>query len=421
MAKAGSAKTKESTDVKLVKAAPKAAPVPAAKVAAPVAKATAPAAKAPAPAAKPPAAPKGKPSSKAVGRRHAIAVLPGDGIGEEVVREGLKVMDAAASLEGFAVDRKVYPHGADHYLATKEAMPVGVLEEMGKAEAIYLGAIGDPRIETGFLERQIIWGVRQHFDLFVNLRPIRLYHENLCPLKDKKPADIDMVVVRENTEDAYAGLGGIHRKGTPHEVAIAEMIYTRQGVERVIRYAYELCQKRGKRRRLTLVDKANAIRAQDIWTRTFAEVGKEFPNVQQDHAYIDAACMWMVKNPEWFDVIVTPNLFGDILTDIGAMIQGGLGIAASGNINPGHVSMFEPIHGSAPKYRGQNSANPIAAIEAARMLLEHIGEAKAARRMEAAVRHVIETGKISSLKAGAYKCDEVGNMVRDAVLAGTGL
>ncbi len=412
MAKAGTAKTKDVTEEKTVKAAPKAAKGAPAPQAVPAPKAVA--------TPKAVAAPK-KASAKGAGRKHMIAVLPGDGIGEEVVREGLKVMDAAASLEGFTVERKVYPHGADHYLATKEAMPVQVLEEMGRTEAIYLGAIGDPRIETGFLERQIIWGVRQHFDLFVNLRPIRLYHENLCPLKDKKPADIDMVVVRENTEDAYAGLGGIHRKGTPHEVAIAEMIYTRQGVERVIRYAYELCQKRGKRRRLTLVDKANAIRAQDIWTRTFAEVGEEFKDVQQDHAYIDAACMWMVKNPEWFDVIVTPNLFGDILTDIGAMIQGGLGIAASGNINPGKVSMFEPIHGSAPKYRGQNSANPIAAIEAARMLLEHLGEAKAARRIEAAVRHVIETGRISSLKAGAYKCDEVGNLVRDAVLAGTGL
>jgi 3-isopropylmalate dehydrogenase len=356
-------------------------------------------------------------------RVHRIGVLPGDGIGEEVIREGLKVLDAVAQIEGFLLERKVYPYGADHYLATKEAMPAAALEEMAGLDAIYMGAIGDPRIEVGYLERQIIWGVRQTFDLFVNLRPIRLYHESLCPLKDKKPADVDMIVVRENTEDAYAGLGGIHRKGTPHEVAIAEMIYTRQGVERVIRYAYQLCKKRNKNQkpRLTLVDKANAIRAQDIWTRTFAEVGSEFPEVEQDHAYIDAACMWMVKSPEWFDVVVTPNLFGDILTDIGAMIQGGLGIAASGNIHPGKVSMFEPIHGSAPKYRGLNSANPIAAIEAGRMMLEHIGEAKAGRRIEAAVRHVIETGRIRSLKAGAYKCDEVGDLITDAVKIGAGL
>jgi 3-isopropylmalate dehydrogenase len=378
--------------------------------------AAAPAARRAAPAATPRAE---APSRKAT-RRHRIAVLPGDGIGEEVIREGLKVLDAVAEREGFALERKVYPYGADHYLATKEAMPQAALAEMGTMEAIYLGAIGDPRVETGFLERQIIWGVRQTFDLYVNLRPIRLYHEDLCPLKGKKPEHVDMVVVRENTEDAYAGLGGIHRKGTPHEVAIAEMIYTRQGVERVVRYAYELTRARGKRRRLTLVDKANAIRAQDIWTRTFEEVGREFPEVEQDHAYIDAACMWMVKNPEWFDVIVTPNLFGDILTDIGAMVQGGLGIAASGNIHPGKVSMFEPIHGSAPKYRGQNSANPIASIEAGRMMLDHIGETAAAARIGAAVRHVIQSGRITSLKAGAYKCDEVGDIVREAVLEGAG-
>ena len=406
MAKPTSGKT--AKDSSATSAAVPVPPAPAKGVKAPAA--------AKVPAVAKPAAPRAK-SAKGP-RTHSIAVLPGDGIGEEVVREGMKVLAAVAKIEGFTLQSKTYPYGADHYLATKEAMPPAALEEMGRADAIYMGAIGDPRIETGYLERQIIWGVRQTFDLFVNLRPIRLYHENLCPLKDKKPADIDMVVVRENTEDAYAGLGGIHRKGTPHEVAIAEMIYTRQGVERVIRYAYQLCKKRGKRKRLTLVDKANAIRAQDIWTRTFAEVGKEFPDVEQDHAYIDAACMWMVKNPEWFDVVVTPNLFGDILTDIGAMIQGGLGIAASGNIHPGKVSMFEPIHGSAPKYRGQNSANPVAAIEAGRMMLEHLGETKAANRIGNAVRHCIESGKIASLKAGAYKCDEVGDMIRDAVVAG---
>jgi 3-isopropylmalate dehydrogenase len=363
-----------------------------------------------------PAGKASKPAPSAPVRRHRIAVLAGDGIGQEVIREGLKVLDAVASLEGFALDRTVYPYGADHYLATKEAMPQKAFDEMATMEAIYMGAIGDPRVETGFLERQIIWGVRQTFDLYVNLRPIRLYHADLCPLKDKGPEDVDMVVCRENTEDAYAGLGGIHRKGTPYEVAIAEMIYTRQGVERVVRYAYDLTRKRGKKNRLTLVDKANAIRAQDIWTRTFAEVGKEYPDVEQDHAYIDAACMWMVKNPEWFDVVVTPNLFGDILTDIGAIIQGGLGIAASGNIHPGKVSMFEPIHGSAPKYRGLNSANPIAAIEAGKMMLEHVGESKGAARIESAVRRVIETGRIKTLKAGAYKCDEVGDLIRDAAL-----
>jgi 3-isopropylmalate dehydrogenase len=350
-------------------------------------------------------------------RRHQIAVLPGDGIGEEVVRQGLRVLDAAAAKEGCQVDRVVYPYGADHYLATGEAMPEKAFQEMASKEAIYLGAIGDPRVEVGMLERKIIWGVRERFDLYVNLRPIKLYSEALCPLKGKTPKDVDLVVVRENTEDAYAGLGGNHRRGTPHEVAIAEMIYTRNGVERVVRYAFDLAQRRNKngKPKLTLVDKANAIRAQDLWTRTFAEVAKEYPGVETDHAYVDAACMWMIKQPEWFDVIVTPNLFGDIITDLGAMIQGGMGIAASGNIHPGRVSMFEPIHGSAPKYRGKNSANPIAAIEAARMMLEHLGEPRAAARIGAAVRHVLESGQVRSLSAGVHKTDEVGDMVLAAM------
>jgi 3-isopropylmalate dehydrogenase len=353
-------------------------------------------------------------------RRHPIAVLPGDGIGEEVVAQGLRVLDAVSAREGFKIERKVYPYGADHYLKTGEALPAAALEEMGRTEAILLGAIGDPRIETGLLERAIIWGVRQTFDLYVNLRPIRLYAADLCPLKNKQPADIDMIVVRENTEDAYAGLGGIHRKGTPHEVAIAEMIYTRNGVERVIRYAFQLAARRNKggAPKVTLVDKANAIRAQDIWTRVFAEVAKEYPRVATDHAYIDAACMWMVKNPEWFDVVVTPNLFGDILTDLGAMVQGGMGIAASGNIHPGRISMFEPIHGSAPKYRGQNSANPLATIEAVRMLLEHVGESAGAKRIGDAVRTTLESGRIKSLSAGAYKTDEIGDIILDAIAKG---
>ncbi|MHC5011097.1 MAG: 3-isopropylmalate dehydrogenase [Planctomycetota bacterium] len=353
-------------------------------------------------------------------KRHEISVLPGDGIGEEVIQEALRVMDAAAEQEGFAVERTVYPYGADHYLETGETMPAEAFEAMAKTEAILLGAIGDPRVETGYLEREIIWGIRQYFDLYVNLRPVRLYAEDLCPLKGKTPEHVEMVVVRENTEDAYAGLGGIHRKGSPHEVAVAEMIYTRNGVERVIRYAFEQAKKRNKNGapKVTLVDKANAIRAQDIWTRTFAEVATEYDGVETDHAYIDAACMWMVKNPEWFDVIVTPNLFGDILTDLGAMVQGGMGIAASGNIHPGQVSMFEPIHGSAPKYRGKNSANPLASIEAVRMLLEHIGEDAAAARIGNAVRHVLETGRIKSLSAGAHATDEIGSIVLEAMAEG---
>jgi 3-isopropylmalate dehydrogenase len=352
-------------------------------------------------------------------RRHEIAVLPGDGIGEEVVREALRVMAEVARTGGFELDLTTYPYGADLYLETGETMPASAFEEMEKKEAILLGAIGDPRVETGLLERAIIWGVRQHFDLYVNLRPVNLYAEHLCPLKGKKPADVDMIVVRENTEDAYAGVGGLLRPGTPHEVAAAVMLYTRNGVERVIRYAFETAAHRNKggRPKVTLVDKANAIRAQDLWTRTFAEVAEEYPGVATDHAYIDAACMWMVKNPEWFDVVVTPNLFGDILTDLGAMVQGGMGIAASGNIHPGKVSMFEPIHGSAPKYRGKNTANPIATIEAGRMLLDHVGETEAAARIGSAVRGVLESGRIKSLSAGAHATDEVGDIVLEALAA----
>lgn len=356
-------------------------------------------------------------------RRHEIAVLPGDGIGEEVVHEGLRILEAVSAMEGFEVDKTTYPFGADHYLATGVDMPPEAFDEMAKKEALLLGAIGDPRVETGFLERKIIWGVRQTYDLFVNLRPVKLYSEDLCPLKGKKPEDVDMLIVRENTEDAYAGLGGIHRIGTPHEVAIAEMIYTRNGVERVIRYSFELALKRNKggAPQVTLVDKANAIRAQDLWTRCFAEVAAEYPQVKTDHAYIDAACMWMVKNPEWFDVVVTPNLFGDILTDLGAMVQGGMGIAASGNIHPGKFSMFEPIHGSAPKYRGQNKANPLATVEAVRMMLEHIGEMPAANRIAGAVEHVLTSGQVKGLGAGVHSTTEWGDMLLAALNANVGV
>ncbi len=340
-----------------------------------------------------------------------IAVIPGDGIGDEVTREALKVLRASAETFGFDYATKIYPFGADHYLKTKETMPESVFSEFRQMSAVYLGAIGDPRVETGLLEHAIIAGVRFKLDLYINLRPVKLYHERLCPLKDKKPADVDMVFVRENTEDAYTRIGGIFKQGTPDEVAMATMIYTRKGCERAIRYAFETAKKRGKQRKVMLIDKANAVRAQDIWTRTFAEVAKEYPDIATDHAYIDAACMWMLKNPEWFDVAVTPNMFGDIITDIGAMLQGGLGIAASGNLHPGQVSMFEPIHGSAPKYRGKNQANPIAAIMAASMMLDYLGQPKAAAAIERAVEQNIVSGKIPSLGAGVVPTDALGDMI----------
>jgi len=238
-----------------------------------------------------------------MGKEYKIAVLPGDGIGPEVTAEGLKVLKRVADIEGFKYKLTRYPHGSEHYLKTKELFPDSVLHELKQQDAIFLGAIGDPRVEVGLVERAIIAGIRFGLDLYVNLRPIKLLAEHLCPLKDKKPEDIDLVVVRENTEDLYAGIGGFLKKGTPDEVALQEMVFTRKGCERVIRYAFDLAAKR--RKKLTLVDKANAIRAMDIWTRTFAEVGKEYPQVATDHAYIDAACMWLVKNPEQFDTVVT--------------------------------------------------------------------------------------------------------------------
>src|SRR4030067_235291 len=319
---------------------------------------------------------------------YRIAVVKGDGIGPEVVNEGLKVLKSVSQQDGFKYEVTEYPYNSEYYLAKKELPPESFFEELKKFDAIYLGAIGDPRVEPGLVERAIIAGIRFKLDLYINLRPIKLYAEHLCPLKDKKPEDIDMIVVRENTEDLYTGVGGIFKKGTADEVAIQEMIFTRKGTERAIRYAFELA-KTQKRKKVTLVDKANAIRAMDIWTRTFEEVGKEYPDIEKDHNYVDAACMWMIKNPESFVVVVTNNIFGDIITDLGAMLQGGMGIAASGNIHPGKVSMFEPIHGSSPKYTGKNLINPLAAIHAGAMMLRELGEIRAADRVVGAIREVI--------------------------------
>lgn len=342
---------------------------------------------------------------------YSIGVIGGDGIGPEVVRQGLRVLDLAEAIHGFKTKRTEFPFGAEHFLRTGETMPESAFEEIRGMGAVLLGAIGDPRVETGKLEFAIIAGLRFKLDLYVNLRPIRLYDARFCPLKDKTPADIDFVVVRENTEDAYCGIHGFFKKGSPDEVAQQTMLYTRKGTERVIRYAYELCRKRNGKKRLTLVDKANAVRAQDLWTRTFAEVGRAFPEIEQDHAYVDATCMWMVKNPDHFDVAVAPNLFGDIITDLGAMLQGGMGIAAGGNIHPGRVSAFEPIHGSAPKYAGQNKANPLATILAVSMLLDHLGEREASRDVEEAVARCLRSSQVRSLQAGVHRTDELGDLV----------
>ncbi len=326
-----------------------------------------------------------------------IAVVAGDGVGPEVVDEALRVLRRVGEIEGIQFETVSFPYGADHFLETGELMPAGVLKEFKDMDAILVGAIGDPRVETGKLERAIIGGIRWDLDMYVNLRPIKLYAEYLTPLKDKKPEDIDMVFVRENTEGLYLGMGGFFKKGTPDEIAIQEMVMTRKGIERVVRYAFELTRKRNKTKKLTLIDKANAMQYQDIWTRTMAEVGTEYSDIEQDHAYIDAACMWMIKNPEWFDVAVTGNLMGDIITDLGAAVQGGMGLAASGNINPGHVSMFEPIHGSAPKYTGKGVVCPIATISAVQMMLEYLGIEGAAARVDKALSTALTSGEITSL------------------------
>jgi 3-isopropylmalate dehydrogenase len=294
-----------------------------------------------------------------------------------------------------------------------------VIDEWRSLDAVLLGAIGHPDVEPGLVERSVILGLRFGLDLYVNLRPIKLYAERLCPLKDKGPEDIDFVVVRENTEGLYAQIGGTLKKATSEEVALVNGVYTWKGCERAIRYAFELARRRagdqaedGRPARVTLVDKANAIRAHDIWTRAFAQVAKDYPEVEADHAYVDACCMWMIKNPDWFDVIVTTNLFGDIITDLGAMLQGGMGVAASGNLHPGKTSMFEPIHGSAPKHAGKGVACPLGAILAVSMMLDHLGQHAGAARIETAVCQLLRNGAIPSVDTrSGLSTSHVGDLV----------
>lgn len=350
-------------------------------------------------------------------KSYDIGVLAGDGIGPEVTDEALKVLETVATIDGFEYKLVDYPYNSEHYLETKELVPDSVIDEWRTLDAILLGAIGHPDVEPGLVERSIILGLRFGLDLYINLRPIRVYAEHLCPLKDKGPEDIDFVVVRENTEGMYAQIGGHLKKGTPDEVAIVEGVYTWKGCERAVRYAFELARRRAAERgsghtpRVTLVDKANAVRPQDIWTRAYAHVAQDFPDVETDHAYVDACCMWMIKNPDWFDVIVTTNLFGDIITDLGAMLQGGMGIAASGNIHPGQTSMFEPIHGSAPKHAGKNVACPIGAIASVSMMLEFLGETTAAARIEKAIGGLLSSGKVPSADArSGIGTTEMGDM-----------
>lgn len=344
---------------------------------------------------------------------YRIAVIPGDGTGPEQVAEGLKVIKASAEKCDFEIQTKIFDYGGERYLKTGEILPEGALEELQNYDAIYLGAIGHPQVKPGILEKGILLNIRFGLDQYVNLRPIKLYPGVETPIKNKGPEDIDFVVVRENTEGLYAGAGGVLKKGTADEVAIQESINTRKGVERCIRFAYEYCRKRNKKKKVTLCGKTNVLTyAFDLWERVFYEVGKEYPDIEKDYAHVDATTMWMVKNPEWFDVIVTDNMFGDIITDLGAMIQGGMGIAAGGNINPEGVSMFEPIGGSAPKYTGQNIINPMAAIAAAGMMMEILGENRAASLIDRAIAEVCER-EMKSLSAGkmGHSTSEVGDLV----------
>ena len=398
-------------------------------------------------------------------RAHRIAVIPGDGTGPEVIAEGRKALEAAARQAGFGLEWRSYDLGGARYLRTGETVTPSVLKELREVDAIYLGAIGHPDVKPGILEQGILLKIRFELDQYINLRPVKLYPGVWTPLKDKGPAEIDFVVVRENTEGLYAGVGGFLRKGTPDEVALQSSVNTRRGVERCIRFAFEATRKRAASRtrlnvscgsglraegsgrlqhtssknpdlprapspepraehdvemkstKLTLCGKTNVLTyAHDLWQRVFNEVATEYRDIQTDYTHVDACCMWMVKNPEWFDVIVTDNMFGDIITDLGAMIQGGMGIAAGGNVNPEGVSMFEPIGGSAPKYTGKRIINPLAAICAGGMMLEQLGETKAARDLEQAVMSVTAT-KLKSLAAGkmGYSTSEVGDLVVKAL------
>ncbi len=371
-----------------------------------------------------------------MGKTYKIAMIPGDGTGPEVVAEGVKVLRAAQEKFGFKLETAEFDFGGERYKRTGETLPDQAIEDLRAFDAIYLGAIGHPDVKPGILEKGILLKARFALDQYINLRPVKLYPGVETPIKDKGPNEINFTVVRENTEGLYAGTGGSLKKGTPDEVAIQTSVNTRKGVERCLRFAFRYCQRlhedgpwgglsqedvqSGKSGQVTLVGKTNVLTfAFDLWERTFHAVGEaDFPDIKRDYAHVDATCMWFIKNPEWFDVIVTDNMFGDIITDLGAMIQGGMGVAAGGNINPepGGVSMFEPIGGSAPKYTGQGVINPVAAVCAAQMMLDILGEREAAAAVERAVQAVI-VEKLESLAAGrmGFSTSQVGDLIAERV------
>jgi 3-isopropylmalate dehydrogenase len=353
-----------------------------------------------------------------------IAVIAGDGTGPEVVAEGLKVLEAVSVREKIAYSLEPFDYGGERYLRTGDILPEGAVERLRGFDAIYLGAVGHPKVPAGILEKGLLLELRFRLDQYINLRPIKLFPGVETPLKDKGPEDIDLVVVRENTEDLYCGAGGLLHQGTPAEVALQTAIYTRRGCERCIRWAFEYTRRRNnpKGRKLTLVAKTNVLTfGHGLWERTFYEVAADYADIEANYNHVDAFCMWLVKSPEMYDVVVTTNMFGDIITDLGAMLQGGIGVAAGGNINPepGGTSMFEPMGGSAPKYTGKNQINPIAAIAAMAMLLEETGQPAAAARVSLAIEHVTGT-KMKSQNAGkmGFTTSQVGDLVAEQVAAG---
>ena len=374
--------------------------------------------------------------------KHNIAVIRGDGIGPEIISEGVKVLDAVSELDNFELEWVEYPHGAEHYLSTGELINEDTLKELAQYDTIYFGCIGDPRVDTGVLEQGILLNMRFYFDQYVNLRPVKLLEGVPTPLAGKGPADIDFTVVRENTEDFYVGIGGrvkgrkksekleivreryqvkfgLDIETDSDELAYQIGILTREGCERVMKYAFELARAQGKNK-VTSVDKANVLtHGYGFWREVFTEVAHGYPEIETDFNFVDALCMWLVKNPEWYQVIVAPNMFGDIITDLGAMIQGGLGLAPGGNINPDGVSMFEPIHGSAPKYKGKGVSNPIATIWAGAMLLEAVGEKSASEKVINAIETVLREGKVRTYDLGGNsKMSEVGDAIVSAMKMG---
>ena len=344
--------------------------------------------------------------------QYRLAVLPGDGVGQEVTPQAVKAISAAADKFGFTLELQEYDLGGARYLATGEVLPDSVRDELKGFDSILLGAVGLPEVPPGVLERGLLLNIRFAFDQYVNLRPIKLYEGVPCPIVDMTPDRLDIVVVRENTEGAYVGTGGVLRKGTSQEVATQNSVNTRFGVERVMRDAFQRAAKRSNH--LTVAHKTNVLGfAGDLWMRTAEDVAREFPTVEWDYVHVDALCLYLINSPERFDVIVTDNLFGDIVTDLGAAIQGGLGLASSGNLNPSRAatSMFEPVHGSAPDIAGQGLANPVAAVLSGAMLLEHLGESAAAAAVEDAAKEELKIlGAMAGPDMGA-STDEIGDRI----------